>query len=758
MLALQAVLFVRKHTSKLALCAVIALGGMAAGGCARSPQANEGRFLSRGLEAMKKKDYGRATLEFRNAVQVMPQDSEAYFQLGKAYLAAGAVQQSAAALLKATELNPKHVDAQLMLSTLMAASRDPRAVGEAQKRLSGVLDSAPDNPDILDVLALTRFRQGKPQEAEEELQQALEKLPAHLQTSVDLAKVKLARKDFAGAEQVLQNAVKANSQSASAALVLGRFYLLTGKSEQGQAEVRRAVQIDPKNGPALLTLAEIQFNSGHAGEAEQTYRQISQLPDQGYKPLHAAFLYKTGQHEAAIAEFEELAKKAPDDRAARTRLVAAYSTAGKTANAERVLKAALQKNSQDIEALLQRSRLYVVSGKYTDAANDLRQVLHFQPDSGEGHYSLSKVYQASHANLNQREELTQALRFNPNLLAARIELAQLLIASRDGGAALQVMNDTPAGQRKMIPAIGARNWALLAVGDNAAARKEVDAGLARARAPEFLLQDGVLKLVGKDPAGARASFEEVLKLRPDSVPAWEFLGGAYAAGKQPQVALERLREAALKRPQSAGLQLLLGRWLTDAGKKTEAEAAFEAAKRADPKSTEADVARAQLEMSRGAMDASRQHLAAVLAVQPQNTTARLLLAEIAKKTGDREAAVAQYRAVLELDRNSVVALNDLAFMLSKDDADEALKYAQQAGELAPDNAAVQDTLGWVYYSRGIYKSAVGYLKTAAEKDGTPMRKYHLGMAYLKAGDRDLGQRMLKAALEADPALATTQGW
>jgi tetratricopeptide (TPR) repeat protein len=385
-------------------------------------------------------------------------------------------------LLKATGLNPKHVDAQLMLSTLMAASRDLKAVGEAQKRLGAALDLAPDNPDILDVLALARFRLGKPEEAEVELEQALEKLPAHLQSSVNLAKIKLARKDLAGALEVLQKAVKADSQSAAAALALGRLFLFSGRPEQGETEVRRALQIDPKNGPALLTLAEIQFNSGRVNEAERTYREISTLPDKNYKPLHAAFLFQTGQRQAAIAEFEELARQAPDDRAARTRLVAAYSTAGKTADAGRALNVALQKNPKDTEALLQRSRLDMVSGKYADAENALRQVLHFQPDSGEAHYYFSKVHQASGARMNQRRELTEALRFNPNLLAARVELVQLLIASKDAGAALQVASDTPEAQRKTMPAIAARNWALLAVGDNTAARQGIDAGLARARA------------------------------------------------------------------------------------------------------------------------------------------------------------------------------------------------------------------------------------------------------------------------------------
>ena len=134
-----------------------------------------------------------------------------------------------------------------------------------------------------------------------------------------------------------------------------------------------------------------------------------------------------------------------------------------------------------------------------------------------------------------------------------------------------------------------------------------------------------------------------------------------------------------------------------------------------------------------------------------------LLGEIAKKTGDRTGAIAQYRAVLEVDHDSLVALNDLAYILSKDSPDEALKYAQRAGELAPENAEVQDTLGWAYYRKGIYRSAIGYLKTAMDKDSTPPHKYHLGLAYLKAGDPNLGQKMVDAALQADPTLAATQG-
>jgi Tfp pilus assembly protein PilF len=56
-------------------------------------------------------------------------------------------------------------------------------------------------------------------------------------------------------------------------------------------------------------------------------------------------------------------------------------------------------------------------------------------------------------------------------------------------------------------------------------------------------------------------------------------------------------------------------------------------------------------------------------------------------------------------------------------------------------------------------TAVNYLKSAVDKEPTPRRQFHLAMAYLKSGDRELGQRILNTALTRDPKLPQTEsGW
>ena len=77
-----------------------------------------------GAALLAKKDYGRAALEFRNAVKVMPKDAEPYYQLGLTYLASGNARNGVAALRHATELNPKHAGAQLKLAELMTTSQN----------------------------------------------------------------------------------------------------------------------------------------------------------------------------------------------------------------------------------------------------------------------------------------------------------------------------------------------------------------------------------------------------------------------------------------------------------------------------------------------------------------------------------------------------------------------------------------------------------------------------------------------------------
>jgi tetratricopeptide (TPR) repeat protein len=123
-------------------------------------------------------------------------------------------------------------------------------------------------------------------------------------------------------------------------------------------------------------------------------------------------------------------------------------------------------------------------------------------------------------------------------------------------------------------------------------------------------------------------------------------------------------------------------------------------------------------------------------------------------SGDRKGAIENFRKVIETSPRNTDALNNLAYLLSEEDSrlDEALKHAQKAVELAPQQLDYCDTLGWILYRKGIYGSAVKYLEMANTSNPNPVVMYHLAMAYTKSGDRNRGKSLLQAALKVNANL------
>ena len=706
---------------------------------------------------MAKRDYSRALLEFKNASGAMPKDGEPKYQSGLAYLALGDLAKGAANLRWAIELNPKDQRAQLKLGELMAASSNKEVVQRAAIPLEEVLSATPNNPEAIDALALAEWKLGKTDEAIGRLEDTLRKFPSHLHTSVELARLKLGQKDMAGAEQVLKQAVAGDSKSSLAELALAQLYLVTNQLARAEAELRNAIRLDSKNGTALMGLAAIQMAGKRMAEADETYRRLAALPIVEFKPLHAMFLYRQGKRDSALAEFERLAKEDPDDRAARTRLFTAYVQMGKEQAAKNLVAAALKKNAKDTDVLLERAGLSLRSGNAGDAEKDLLEVVRIRPDLAEGHVAMAELDNVKGLTLSERHELSEALRLKPALLQARLALARNYIQANESKAALDLLNNSPVNQKGTLAVVAERNWALLGTGETKELRSALDQALRTRRAPELVIQDGVLRLHQADYSGAITDAEEAI--RNNDVRGARLLAGAYQAQKQPVKAEQRLKELLGAHPKSAPMANLLGLWYLETGNLSEARTAFESALAADPKFLDAGLSLAGIDTQEKHLDAARQRLLWFVAAYPKKVAPLVMLGEVAGEMGDQEEALRRYRAAIALDGSSVVALNNLAYTLASSQPDEALKYAQQASEIAPDNAMVHDTLGWVYYKKMIYGTAVTYLEKAVAEEPTPRRQFHLAVCYLKQGQRAVGEKTLQLALRQDPSLPVKEkGW
>jgi len=722
-------------------------------GCMLSPDAKSARYMDSGKKLLQSNDPGRAILQFRNAARATPNNAEVYYQLGLAYVAAQDLNRAGASFAKALELNPRHAPARLGLAQVMTTATNPAIIRDAQRRLQALVQESPDGVAALHALALTELKLGDPSGALLHLERALSAAPKELSLAVTLAQGKLLEKDPKGAEEVLQKACANLPKSPDAAIALGRFFVLENRTTEAERQFRKALELDPGETGARFNLATLENQSGRKQEAEQEFKRLSGSSDKTYKPVYAIFLFQEGRRDEAVREFERLAAQDPGDRLDRTRLVMAYRATNRLADAQQVLEKALKGNPSDLDALLQRGELFTEGGKYAAAEADLNRVRNQQSDSPEVHYALAMLHKVRGEAEMQRQELNEVLRLSPSLLPARLDLARSLIRSNASKAALTMLDAAPPAQQKMVAFVETRNWALLDVGDYAGAQQGVAEGLRAAKTPELLSQLALLKLRARDYAGARASAEEALRIQPTDLRAMDLMVQSYVAQKSAPMAIQKVQEYAARSPKSAPVQFYLGRLFSQAGDLAAARKAFNAAVAADRNFIPAITALAQLDLDEGKTAEARKRLDGLLAIDQGNVAAHFMIGQIEFAARNFAAAAEQFRTVAEANPRDGIALNNFAYALAESGRiDEALKYAQRAKEVAPASADVNDTLGWVMYRKGVYASAIQYLEGAVSKNNTALPKYHLAMAYIKAGQDKRGQEVLDAALKMDSHL------
>jgi len=149
-------------------------------------------------------------------------------------------------------------------------------------------------------------------------------------------------------------------------------------------------------------------------------------------------------------------------------------------------------------------------------------------------------------------------------------------------------------------------------------------------------------------------------------------------------------------------------------------------------------------------DRAIEQFTQLLAMNPKQAGAHMMIAVIYDTQGKPDLSEKHYRACLEIDPKFAPAANNLAYLLAESgrDLNEALKLAQSARGLMPEEPGVMDTLGWVYYKKGLYDSAIGEFKSSLSKTaGNPTVIYHLGLAYHQKGESDKARAELKRALE-----------
>jgi len=110
------------------------------------------------------------------------------------------------------------------------------------------------------------------------------------------------------------------------------------------------------------------------------------------------------------------------------------------------------------------------------------------------------------------------------------------------------------------------------------------------------------------------------------------------------------------------------------------------------------------------------------------------------------------RKVIALQPKRAHAYNALGYSFADRNInlDEARTLIEKAHELAPDDAAILDSMGWIAFRQGRLEDAAAYLKRAFDKFQDGEIAAHLGEVLWALGRKDEARGIWQAQLKAQP--------
>jgi tetratricopeptide (TPR) repeat protein len=739
------------------------------------------KHLARGEEYLQKRKFHEAVMEFRAAAEIDRYSAEAHWGLARAFENLGDFYETIENLRKAAELAPERLEIKTKLGSYYLLF-DPPLIAETEKLLDEIF--AQDAGFIEGhILKANLFAvQGKPEaEVLPVFNHAISLDSRRAESYLNLSRYFMRIGKTGEAERAIQEAIEKGENKAAGYLEYGKFLTYTEKPSEAEAQFLKAIEAAPENIEAREAIAGFYLGQKQPEKAEQAYKDLVQIQENSPESRIALadFYAGIGRGDDAVRVFNEILNDSPETARARYRLAEIYLERKELEKVKNEIEQLLAVNDADMEALMLRARLHLQENKAEAAIKDLQEVLKKQPTQKNALFYMAQARLAAGRIDEARAFIGDLERYHPNFLQTDLLKIQASFAAGQPETALRQANELLEIVKRSYPAAGTTERDLGELGFRALTSR----GLANLELGNF--------------SEAKRDLQEVARLSPDSAVAMVNLAKAYVAEKNLTDALN-LYEKALN-ADSENFDALSGLIfvLTRQGNFEQARARIDQAIQKNAGRTEtvsalhylkADVFKAQenpaaaeeelnraiaadenylpaytalasLLVGRNQIDAAVAQYKKLLEKKPSSAVFTLL-GMLEESRNNFAAAEENYRRALEIAPDAAIAANNLAWLLSENNQgnlDEALRLAQSAVTSDQNAALFYDTLGYVYFKKGLNSQAIEHFKKAVALDQAEARKtgvganpsfrLRLGMALALAGDKASARREVVVALE-----------
>jgi tetratricopeptide (TPR) repeat protein len=773
----------RSYLKYATLLSVLLAAVFALGGCT-NPEKAKAAHLSKGDAYLKESKFQEASIEYRNAIQIDDKLVAAHWGLALAYEGLQRSQEAFEELKKTTELDPNNLEARTKLATIyLAASRGKAEyVAEAERLAKEILTKDPNYIEGHILKGSVLFAQNKPEEALVSFNKAVDLDPKRIESYMSLARFYIVTKDMVNAEGTFKRALAINDNSAMTHTEYGKYLIQTNRLDEAETQLLKGVEVEPTNRNSRFVLASFYLVNKRLDKAEEAYKAMADLEKD--KPEGQAvlgdFYSAVNRLDDAVRVYQEILTKNPDYKQGRYRLGEINLMRGDTKGATDQIDEVLKKDKTDRQALLLRARVKARGGQsegLTAAIEDLKEVLKQEPNSKVGLYFMAQT-NFSLGLIDQARVFAGDLERNyPDYLPAKLMQIQISLATGDAKGTVSLSTDLLERLEKIGPdrenspemlaevkekTLVARGAAHARLGNNAGAQQDFKAARDLApNSPDSYINLAAMAMAENKPDEAVALYEKVLSISGTQFSALDGLIKLYASRKELGKAHARLDQALSSYPNDASLHYLKAQIYGYEQNSQGAESELRKTLELDSNYLNAYSALGALFVNTKQGDRAIAEYQKILDKRPDNAAAYTLIGMLYDARQDYKSAADHYRKALEKDQGAMIAANNLAWLYAtvpgEGNLDDAVRLAQGVVQKNPQIAGFVDTLGWVYYKKGLNAVAVEQLQKAVALDEaaasrakgspSPTYRYHLGMALKAKGDREGAKRELGVALK-----------
>lgn len=693
-----------------------------------------------------------ALAHYDRSLKLQPDNSEALLGRSSVLMDMGRMADAKTSLLALAKADITEPRAAYLLAVIADKEGDREASRKLLAQVVELIDPLPrtvltSRSHLSLIAGLSHLSLGGTVKAKEYFELHTRFFPALTAARKPLAAIQIAQDDPASAIATLEPMLRGTRDpevlilTASAYTKLKRHQRATELLEEAE-KLGQTPELQTSLGLSLIGSRQTELG------LEQLRGVLKQDPGQARASVALALNELREQRpRRAVDLMEAVVKREPANLAALNLLGVARAAAGDFAGARKAYDKALAADKKFDSVKLNLAKLDVAEGRPDQARARLDAMIKDNPNQA------AALYERAQIDVRQ-QRIADAIRGLETLhekqrthVEGQVALIDLYMQTGALDKALELAKDSNSSQPGYLAIQAALARVQIARGDLAGARSTLG-GMTRAAEFDAAAQYRIarLQMQAGNPSGATYSLEKALQGDPGFLPARLMQGDMLLAEGAIDKAEVRAQEL-MKLPTAPAEAFRLAGDVAAA--RSQWPAAVTHYKTALSHGAGVDVAGRLYEalLRSGNKAQAKSSIEALVRERPRDLSMKLLLSQVQTDAGQLREAKATLEAVLKVSESAAV-LNNLANLQWQLKDPQAQQTAERAYALAPDDALVLDTLGWILARKNQLDAGLRHLREARLRNpANPELRYHLAWALARTGRKAEARKELDAALQ-----------